>query len=398
MIRSIIRYIILLVFIIVCAFVYESYELTYLFSFLCILPVVNILVVNYSYKRIKVELSTKVSVINKGNYIPINLEIDNKGILPVMWIEVYFRFKNNYHITNKEISFVVPILKYGKQEYTFRIKSEYCGDMDIEMLHIKYMDYFKLFYREKKIQKNIRVYVLPQVGNIENIEIERKCIIDIDGEKFSETKSGDDPSQVFDIREYIPGDKMHGIHWKLSARKSRLMVKEFSLPLNGYYSVIMDLACKEESKIKDYIDVITEVVLAVVMRLQQEGINHYLVGCERERDVCFKDIISSDLSLTETMFELFKSQYCPQINILDCIDKDGLNSNDSQIYFITSNLNKNNIIKFAELYSNAHKKIISICTNKHLDKELVNYAIANEVEIEVIDLENSLDSIEELIL
>ena len=38
-------------------------------------------------------------------------------------------------------------------------------------------------------------------------------------------KKGYDFSEVTGIREYIPGDKLQNIHWKLSAKKDILMVR-----------------------------------------------------------------------------------------------------------------------------------------------------------------------------
>lgn len=386
MIKSTIKYIILLLFIAICSLVYRSYELTYVVFFLLILPICNIFVINYSYKRISVEHKTDISVINKGRYIPINLKINNKGILPVVWLEVVFKFNNNYHLVNKEKTLLIPVLKYGKQEYTFRVKSEYCGDMNIELASVKYRDYFKLFYREKLVNKNIKIYVMPQMNMIENVDIDKKSISDIDGEKFSEYKSGDDSSQVFDIREYRPGDRMHRIHWKLSSRKKNYMVKEFSQPLNGYYCVIMDLSCGNKNNVSGYIDGVTEIALSLIMKLQEKDINHYLIGCERGRKVCFKDIISNDLTLTEIMFELFKGQYSPNINILDYIENKYEKNKESQIYYISSKVTKENIIKLKELYDNAYKKIITFSTNEEEDKRLINYAFENDIEIEFIEL------------
>ena len=52
-----------------------------------------------------------------------------------------------------------------------------------------------------------------------------------DSDRFSTYKKGDDPSEIFDIREYADGDKIQRIHWKLSSKTGDLMVKEGSLPL-----------------------------------------------------------------------------------------------------------------------------------------------------------------------
>ena len=37
---------------------------------------------------------------------------------------------------------------------------------------------------------------------------------------------GNDFAEITDVREYRPGDRIKDIHWKLSAKKETLMVKE----------------------------------------------------------------------------------------------------------------------------------------------------------------------------
>ena len=38
----------------------------------------------------------------------------------------------------------------------------------------------------------------------------------IESDSYSTIKGGDDPSEVFAIREYREGDRLQRIHWKLS--------------------------------------------------------------------------------------------------------------------------------------------------------------------------------------
>ena len=53
---------------------------------------------------------------------------------------------------------------------------------------------------------------------------------------------GDDVSQISQIRNYIPGDKLQNIHWKLSAKNEELQVKEFSKPYSDEVTLLVDLS------------------------------------------------------------------------------------------------------------------------------------------------------------
>lgn len=46
-----------------------------------------------------------------------------------------------------------------------------------------------------------------------------------DSDRFSLYKKGDDPSEIFDIRDFKDGDRFQQIHWKLSSKTGHYMVK-----------------------------------------------------------------------------------------------------------------------------------------------------------------------------
>ena len=52
----------------------------------------------------------------------------------------------------------------------------------------------------------------------------------VEGDEYEKERSGDAPTEIFQIREFRPGDRMQQIHWKSSARSGELMTKEYSMP------------------------------------------------------------------------------------------------------------------------------------------------------------------------
>ena len=59
-------------------------------------------------------------------------------------------------------------------------------------------------------------------------------------------KKGHDFSDVSDVREYIPGDKLMSIHWKLSAKRDILMVKDRVSMSDQQMVVLMELSGSDE--------------------------------------------------------------------------------------------------------------------------------------------------------
>lgn len=85
----------------------------------------------------------------------------------------------------------------------------------------------------------------------------------IDSEEYDEKRPGDDPSQIFQIREYREGDRMQRIHWKASARTSQLMVKDYSMPIGSGALVLFDLRVAEDAGMV-FLDQAVEYGLAIL--------------------------------------------------------------------------------------------------------------------------------------
>ena len=55
------------------------------------------------------------------------------------------------------------------------------------------------------------------------------------------TQTGNVSSNVTDLREYRPGDRLQKIHWKLSAKIDKLMVKENEASASHQFYVLLEL-------------------------------------------------------------------------------------------------------------------------------------------------------------
>ena len=77
MIKRLLSYFAIVLVILIWSFYFESYEMLFLSIFLLLLPILNVIVVNYSIKKIKITPVINKSIINKGEYNPIVVKVDN---------------------------------------------------------------------------------------------------------------------------------------------------------------------------------------------------------------------------------------------------------------------------------------------------------------------------------
>lgn len=105
-----------------------------------------------------------------------------------------------------------------------------CGYYKIYIDKIVCYDLFQCFFRKKQVVFQNRFYIFPKLSN-EHIKIDKLSTVSHESFEYSSSKKGEDILEIFNIREYQQGDSIKNIHWKLSTKRSKFMVKEGSLPI-----------------------------------------------------------------------------------------------------------------------------------------------------------------------
>lgn len=104
----------------------------------------------------------------------------------------------------------------GRREQTFvqTLSSQYCGRLDCSIGELRTVDYLGLFSFRRKtdgLQCHTACHtalVLPSVYPLKETDNDSKIQQDAEGGESSPKKAGDDPSELFDIREYREGDRL----------------------------------------------------------------------------------------------------------------------------------------------------------------------------------------------
>lgn len=86
-----------------------------------------------------------------------------------------------------------------------------------------------------------------------------------------QNRKGNDHSEIYDIREYMPGDDIRSIHWKLSSKTDKLILREPSDPSHYHVMILPDFGLdKEESE--DEINTAVAIGAAVARQMVRKGI------------------------------------------------------------------------------------------------------------------------------
>jgi uncharacterized protein (DUF58 family) len=113
------------------------------------------------------------------------------------------------------------------------------GFFDLKRVTLIGGDPAGLFSRFRHFRLPAEVMVGPEVVRLSElpVHLERRAILSPEGRPLGVSGSG---QEFFGIREYRPSDELRFIHWKSTAAKRKLMVKEFEAGSLDQVTVILD--------------------------------------------------------------------------------------------------------------------------------------------------------------
>jgi len=125
------------------AVMYNEYHMGILFLAVVICPFILLAILFYVHARISVELVSAVHVANKGENIPVSVQIHNPTIFPVAVISITVSYVNTFYERFKQHKqvFYVSVDSRSTTNATCNLKSDYSGNIVISLSKVKIYDY-----------------------------------------------------------------------------------------------------------------------------------------------------------------------------------------------------------------------------------------------------------------
>lgn len=154
------------------------------------------------------------------------------------------------------------------------------GIRDVEM-----WDWFGLRKVRVPAEGSFEVFVRPKIRALEDLWDSEIVYTESMKDTRTVVMGGMD---YIGVREYVMGDSMKQIHWKLSAHSQGYMTKlqESSRELD--YAVILDFAAEmseDKEVLMDIQDALIETALSIVASVSQKQSNYSLLYCNRRKEI-----------------------------------------------------------------------------------------------------------------
>lgn len=115
------------------------------------------------------------------------------------------------------------------------VNTDHCGSYSYDLTWLTVYDLFGLFFTKTNINKTNEILVKPAPSMPD-------VMPDMYGFKAKNLRKSKQPgAEIYDIKEYQIGDPIRSIHWKMSAKKDTLLVKEPLEEYGGHSRVILRL-------------------------------------------------------------------------------------------------------------------------------------------------------------
>lgn len=201
------------------------------------------------------------------------------GALAVVTVET----KNRLTGDRTALELAVPSFAAGKK---FFLTAAHCGTIDISVTECYAQDLFGLIRTAPVRGEDKCITVLPKLFS-PKVSLAQSAAASSDAEQSPSARPGFDPSETFAIREYIPGDPVRQIHWKLSQKTGVTMFRETGLPLAGQTLLLLDTCVPDGNIDAAAMSAAVETLLSLSGALTADGISHTVgymnhIFCELE--------------------------------------------------------------------------------------------------------------------
>lgn len=198
----------------------------------------------------------------------LSVQAVNAGLLPVL-STIYLSIHDSLDGSGRQemLSERCGLFWFQKSSFDLKFHPAKRGVFHVGPLHLRAGDIFGFYRKEKEENPGIEIIVYPRLVKINPVSIHKREFFGIPGSR-SPVK---DPAYFLGTRDYQPGQPSRNIHWKSSARYSRMQEKLFEPSVREKVLIVMDVGLFAEKQEFELFERTIEAVASQAVKLAGEG-------------------------------------------------------------------------------------------------------------------------------
>lgn len=249
---------------------YDSISL-FTLALVLVIPLFSLLCLGISMLLVRVEAEEPPASKRRLERFFLRLKIHSRT--PLMLPMVKLRFKVNAPLGDRAVSgqSVVHYAAFGTTELEIPVEFQVRGLYEIGVESVIFYDFLRLFSIRKKINK-----VAPVVIGPRDLALDIPVHTANQEQEDTVVSGGQETRRIGDlagIREFNENDTLRRVHWKLSARLSKMIVKTYWENSCDNIVILADLFAHEADRRQNrrLVDCVVEIARRVSYDLTEQG-------------------------------------------------------------------------------------------------------------------------------
>lgn len=256
---------------------YKEYLSAVVLLIVFIVPLLSLILTLPACFLVRIRVRLEKDTAEKGEPVPLVMEVENRWVLPCALAQVKLRCVNHLGQGQaggvfRPLELTVSTEAAARRRVVLRqsLVSRWCGKVEVSAAKMRVADFLRLFRLPVRGRLQAQeVNVLPHMQEVGIYPVEGSDAPE--SERYSPYRPGDDPGEVFQVREFREGDSLRRVHWKLSQRMGNWMVRDFSQPMEYGLYVLVEPG---EPLSPELLDRMEEVFASLSASMLQEGCIH----------------------------------------------------------------------------------------------------------------------------
>ena len=223
-----------------------------LIAFMLTAPLISFGFAVYARNRVTVSFDCD-SFVKKGSELTVRVRIEKNGFFPLAIIELHPSATEVFEKTDKV--YRLSLNSERKTEFEFKIKAKVGGNgwVSIDSAYsCGFLGFIKLKIKTA-LPEAFSVGVIPDVPEIKGSSLLFRSIADV--VMTSDEEDDDETAMLFSAntvpgyehREYVQGDPIKRVNWKLSSKKNKMMVRLDEASSSVQPLIVLDLYRKKDA-------------------------------------------------------------------------------------------------------------------------------------------------------
>ncbi len=326
--RNRITFIFIFLLSIIFRYNFGGFVSSFFFNTLLSLLTISVGYTIYVYIRFKFVQDIDKRNIIKGENVKLIVKLCNEDFMIFPYVFVSF-FGSHSLFNSDSYSQSLCITPFSKKEYVFDMICKYRGEYEVGISDIYIEDFLGLIRLKYRIPETKKIIVNPKIEHLIKFDVFNSS--SSNSQSFSEG-TVEDITNIKDFRNYFYGDSFRKIHWKLTARNNRLIIKNFQSTIDLNVNILLDLRRNNYTKEINIIieDKLIEAVISVIYYylLKNTSVNFLYfdntieilkASNQMEFNFIYKTLSSIDFNQQISLSDIVKLHYESSSNSTDMV-------------------------------------------------------------------------------